>query len=370
MPRPLPELAPKRVSADRAFFPLAALFAASAIPLWLALRGTVLAPLWHGHEMLFGYALAVVAGFLVTRASRRTIALLVITWVAARVATAADNGLGAAVAGLSFPLVLLATAAPPIWRGAKRGENRIAPVLLAALCVLDALWWAGAVRHDPAPQSRALLATIDLLALLMLVIGGRALPAAVGGYLERKGIPRQDMIRSGGYELPLAALMAVACVADLAGVIALAGAFNVAAALLTVWRARAWQLRYVVRHVQLWSLAVAYLWLIPALLLKGLGPFVAGWPPSQALHAYTVGALGALTIVMMARTAIIRARRPLAPFGDIGAAVLLVSLSAILRLAATPALPWREAVLWLSAGAWMLAFAILLARLLRVAQSG
>lgn len=359
-----PSATNRALSADRAMFPLAALFALAAVPGWLVVRGASLPlpPTWHGHEMLFGYVLAVVAGFLVTRTSVGVITALLSTWLAARLATLAGGGAWAMVAGLSFTAAVIAAAAPPLLRGAKRGENRIAPAILFVLLLIDALWWTGAVWFGATVQQRALLGAIDVFALLMLVVGGRALPAAVGGYLERQGISRVDMIRSG-YELPLAGLMAVACVADLAGAHSVAGAFNIAAALVTVWRARVWRLQYTVRHVQLWSLALAYLWLVPALLVKGIAQLMPAMPVSHWLHAFTVGALGSLTLVMMTRTALLRMRKPLAPFGYVGVAVLLVSLSALLRLAAVPSAAIRETWLWLSAGAWMLAFAILVVSL-------
>src|SRR5689334_7294075 len=57
----------------RPFFLLAALFASSALPLWLlVLGGAVTTPpyldasAFHGHEMLQGFAVAVLAGFLLT----------------------------------------------------------------------------------------------------------------------------------------------------------------------------------------------------------------------------------------------------------------------------------------------------------------
>src|SRR5262249_38732822 len=57
----------------RPFFGLAALFALAIVPLWLlVLRGAVRPSLaldpatWHAHEMVFGFVVAVVAGFLLT----------------------------------------------------------------------------------------------------------------------------------------------------------------------------------------------------------------------------------------------------------------------------------------------------------------
>lgn len=357
---------PKPVSPDRWLFPLAALFAAVAVPLWLVLRGNGLAhAAWHGHELLFGYALAVAAGFLVTRAGPLATGLLLASWLAARLAAAIPDGVLGLVAGLSFPATVLALAAPPLWRGAKRWENRIVPLLLTALLAMDALWWLGALRFGPALQERALLATLDLFALLMLVVGGRVLPAAVGGYLERRGIARRDHVRRG-YELPLAGLMLAAVLLDLAGLGAAAGAFCLAAALTTLVRVSAWQLLHTRARAELWTLALGYLWLIPALALKGLAQFGVLSSLAHALHGLTVGALGTLTVVMMGRTAALRVRQPFGAFRDVVAAALLATTTAVLRLIASPATAGRDTLLWLAALAWSAAFLILLLRLVRV----
>jgi uncharacterized protein involved in response to NO len=82
--------------AHRLLFPLATLFTLVAVPLWIvfwikypaAIRAT-----WHGHEMLFGFALAVIAGFLSTRPRRALAWVLAGTWLAARIAAATGTAL-------------------------------------------------------------------------------------------------------------------------------------------------------------------------------------------------------------------------------------------------------------------------------------
>ncbi|HET8898971.1 MAG TPA: NnrS family protein [Rhodanobacteraceae bacterium] len=353
-----------RISPDRWLFPLAALFAAAMVPLWLLLRRAGLASAsWHGHELLFGYAMLVAAGFLVAKAGKAATALLLTTWLLARLAATWPAHGWSVLAGLAFPATVLYLAARPLWRGAKRWENRIVPLLLCALLALDTAWWLGAWRFGEWLQTRALLATLDMFSLLMLVIGGRVLPSAVGGFLVRNGIPRRDIVRSG-YELPLAGLMAVAMLADLLAWPWLAGLFCLAAAGLSLYRVSAWQLRHARARTELWTLALAYLWLIPGLALKGLAQ--CGWlpPTTHAVHALTVGALGSLTLVMMARTATVRARQPFGRFGDVATATVLLAMATLLRLAAWPGagLP-RDVLLRSSATLWSLAFLLLLWRL-------
>jgi uncharacterized protein involved in response to NO len=89
----------RRIAAHRWFFPAALSLACAGIPLWTAVYAgwtawPPLAAAWHGHEMLFGYALAVVAGFLLARLDRSELALMLGTWLLARVvALVPDHGL-------------------------------------------------------------------------------------------------------------------------------------------------------------------------------------------------------------------------------------------------------------------------------------
>lgn len=357
------------VKPHRLLFPLAALFALLAVPLWLVIHTTrpaTVTATWHGHEMVFGFALAVVAGFLATRPARAATWGLVVAWLAARVAAVAASGPLAFIAGVTFPIMLLAVTVPPLFAGAKRPENRILPVILGSLVIADVAWWAGAVWLGPQLQSRALLAAIDLIAMLLLLIAGRALRAAVGGHLERQGLERRDY-RQYRYERPLAALMAGVVVLDMFAVEAGAGILCLVAASLALLRVVPWQLHYTLPHTQLWTLALGYLWLVPGLAIKGAAQLAGDVAMTGMLHGIGIGALGTLTLVMMARTATLRAHRPLTGFNDIGSAALLVSVAAALRLC-TPWLPGvQQGLLWLAAGAWSCAFLLLLARLWRTA---
>lgn len=352
----------------RLLFPLATLFALTVVPIWLVLRGThpALGAAWHGHEMLFGFALAVIAGFLSTRPARGAMWMLVGTWLAARLSAFASSDPLALLTGMAFPVAVLTVAGRPLFSAAKRWENRILPAILAALIAADAAWWLGAVWLGSHMQTRALLTAIDLMALLLLVIGGRSLRAAVGGHLERQGIARGDQTRRR-YELHLAVLVGGAAVFDALAFGSVAGLLCIAAAFLTLVRVMSWQLHRTLSHPALWTLALGYLWLLPGLAAKGIAQLGGSVPVTDMLHGLGVGALGTLTLVMMARTATLRARKPIADFADIGIATLLVSAAALSRLLAPylpAAQPW---LLWLAATAWTGAFGILLVRLLRSA---
>lgn len=349
---------------SRLFFTLAALHALLAVPAWLVWPFPALPPgaTWHGHEMLFGFALTVVAGFLVTRPTSLMVRFLLATWVASRLAPLLPAGILTLVAGLSFPAAVLAATVPSLLGSAKRWENRIAPLILVSLLLADLAWWTGRVWFNLEFQHRALLVAIDLFALLLLIFGGRALQSALGGYLERQGLPRRDRIRSG-HELPLAGLLICTVLADAGAQSALAGLCSLAAALLTLHRVLPWQLQYLLREPRLWTLGIGYLWLTAGLMIKGFAQLHGGMPVADMLHALGIGGLGTLTLVMMARTTSLRARQPLSHFRVIGLAVILLSVAAASRLLAGFSTAYASHLLWLSAAGWSLAFLVLLLRL-------
>jgi uncharacterized protein involved in response to NO len=314
--------------------------------------------------MLFGFALAVIAGFLSTRPIRALTWALTVTWLAARIAALTGSGPLALIAGVTFPVTMFIVASPPLFAGAKRLENHILPAILTALVATDAAWWAGAAWFGQQVQTCALLSAIDLIALLLLLIGGRALRAAVGGHLERSGSARRDY-HQRHYELPLAGLVGGAAVCDALSLYTLAGFLCTGAAFLTSVRVIPWQLHRTLPHPHLWTLALGYLWLVPGLALKGIAQLSGSIPVTGMLHGIGMGALGTLTLVMMARTALLRAHKPTRNFGDIGIAALMVSAAAVTRLLASFVPAAQHGLLWLAATAWTGAFLILLVRLWR-----
>lgn len=355
----------------RLLFPMAAVFAIVAIPAWIVLQGNPAAPVkpaWHGHEMLFGFTLAVIAGFLCTRPAHALLWVLVGTWLGARIAAAIGSGPLALIAGLAFPITVFCMTVPPLLAGAKRWENRILPAILAGLVTADAVWWAGMTGLGSHLQIHALLSAVDLIALLLLIIGGRALRAAVGGHLERQGIARRDHTRHR-YELALALVVGGAALFDAFAVNLAAGILLITAALLTLLRVVPWQLYRTTGYPHLWSLVLGYLWLVPGLATKGFAQLSGYVPVAGMLHGICIGAAGTLTLVMMARTATLRAHKPIEHFADIGVAAILISTAALSRLSApfTPAAA-QHGLLWLAALAWVGAFLILLARLWRTAR--
>lgn len=362
------------MSADTVLFPAAALFSIVAILLWVYARTSPAGARWpiatayaHAHEMLFGYALAVVAGFMITRSSPSLNAALFLCWLAARgTPFFVDGGSAiAAIPNLLFAALVAYSGAPMFMRAAKKIENRIIGPLLIAICACPFLYRAGVAGLPAGAQYLALLLAVDLLALLMLLMGGRAISPAVAGHYYRRGEVLQARVQPRLERLVILFMLAGAACDLVPGAAMASGAFAISAAATTAIRAWRWRLWTVLDRPELWTLGLGYLWLIIGLTLKGFAQITGALSLSQALHGITIGALGTLTLAMMARTHMMRQRRPLERFGDVGAGAVLIGISALLRLAAPYFATSEVAVmLWGAALAWTAAMALLLRRLL------
>ncbi|MGH8272498.1 MAG: NnrS family protein, partial [Gammaproteobacteria bacterium] len=165
----------------RPFFLLAGLFAVVAMLLWgfvLAGHGPALGPLWHGHEMLFGYAGAVIASFVLTAAAnwtkrttliRAPLAAIALVWVAARIVVAlpaAPDGLKAALCAGFFVFLAIGVGRPIIAAGSRRNYGIIA--VLSVFAALELLYWL-----VPGLRTHVLDATLMFILVMVALIGGR-----------------------------------------------------------------------------------------------------------------------------------------------------------------------------------------------------
>lgn len=316
------------LNAPTLFYPAASLYAALVLPLsvfWL--------PQWHPREMLFGFALAVVAGNQLGAAPPARVRLLFGLWLAARlVVLALPSAAAAAVANGVFALALAAQAAPRPLRAAKKWRNRALPAIVVGLCIAAA---ALEVR----------LAML-LFAMLMLFMGGRIIAPLVAGQLERQGARLAARVQprlEGALILVMAASLLVPPLTVAAG----------ALAALRMARWRLWALR---GRADLLCLASGYAWLALGLAAFGLASTL-GRGETRALHLITVGALGTLTFNVMAQSRLLRLRRDAAREGLIVAGTALLAAATVLRAG----FAWYAE----AAACWSAAYLLLLAILLR-----
>ncbi len=359
----------------RPFYLGAAAFAAAAVPLWIGMLLGAWQPslpmpslLWHAHEMLYGFAVAVIVGFLLTAGRAWTglptargaaLAALFLLWLAARLAPfAAPYAVYAALDVLLLPIVAALLARLLLRAGNRR--NLPLALILALLALANAVFHLSVLGFVDIAPLRALHAGLALVLMIECVIAGRVVPAftmsALPG-LKLKVPPRLEQA-------------ALACTAVALGLWVLAPAGPVAAltavalaaaAVLHAWRLGLWQPLKIRQRPLLWVLHAAYAWLPIGFAL--LAAAQLGWMPASAgVHALAVGATGGLIIGMVTRTARGHTGRPLRASSWEVAAYALITAAAVLRVV-LPLLAPQALLAWLvgAAMAWSAAFGIYLA---------
>lgn len=296
----------------RPFYLLASSFAAFSILLWAAqfagwLGHAYLAgPLWHAHEMLFGFALAVVVGFLFTAGRNWTgrptptgplLAGLAALWLAGRILVLTPYGWAAAVVNAAFPLAAAVALAIP-FIAARNRRNYFFVALLGVMSAAVAVFHLVQLRVVDLPAWLGIQVALDVLLFIMAVMGGRVIPM-----FTNNGVPGTQARRDPRVEkLALGSVLAV-LLADLAQVEGTLFALLLGvAALAHLVRLALWQPWRTLRTPLVWILHAAYAWIGLHFALRAGAE--AGWiVASVATHALTVGAVGGLTIGMMTRTA-------------------------------------------------------------------
>ncbi len=356
----------------RPFYLLAALFAALSVPLWALQFGGVIAqpwlhgPLWHAHEMVFGYTMAVVVGFLFTagrnwsgQATPTGPALMALAglWLAGRVLVLTPFGVAAAAVNVAFPML----AAWGLWRALHAGGNRrnyFFVGLLVALAAAAAVVHLGQLQWLNLPAGLGLPVALDVVLFIIVLMTGRVVPM-----FTNNGSPGAKALRKPWLEILASGSVLALLAADAVGLqgmpLAALAMLALAAHTARWWMWQPWK---TLRQPLVWVLHVAYFWLLVHLGLRAAAAlgWVAGGP---ATHALTVGLIGMLTLGMITRTALGHTGRPLRA-GRIETAAYLAMLgSAVVRVC----LPLHDAA-WLlpavsvSAALWSLAFTLYLVR--------
>lgn len=347
----------------RALFPLAALYGAAVVPLGaLGYAGQLpqwqMPPYWHGHEMLFGFALAVVGGYLLPRLGRGQLGIALSLWLLGRVAAATQDVAPALSipAALAYPVCLFVLAGMPLLKAAKRWRNLVFAPLLGAFVIAELLFQAGAAGWIREGEMRGLLLALSVVAMLLFLMGGRVTAAAVSGAMQRAGAPHRDMAQGRIEAAGVASLasMALGLVVGLAWLTAIGAA---AALVCTATRLVRWAPVAYRRQPEILALMLGYAWLVAGTALF-LMAAIGATPIADALHGVAAGALGTLSITMMTRVSLQRARRPLMLSPLARLAILGVGLAALARLLVLVAEAHRLALLGAAATFWSAAFLI------------
>ncbi|MFO7542240.1 MAG: NnrS family protein [Thiobacillus sp.] len=354
----------------RAFFLAAGVHAVLILALWLlVLRGSLdlgsLPPLvWHGHEMLFGFAVAVIAGFLLTAAQNWTgirtpsgapLAALFGLWLAGRLAFLVPGLPSSLVAlvDLMFLPVLAVVLAWPILK-ARQLHNYPFPIMLLVLAVANMLVHAETLGWAADTARLGLHLAIYVVVAMMVVMGGRVIPSFTDNKLRTQA-RRWPLIERLVPIVTLGALVAALFAPDSA-VTALLAAMAAAVHLV---RLAGWYAPQYWAVPLLWILHLGYAWIALGFVLLALSALGVESAAGSALHAFTAGGIGVLTLGMMARVSLGHTGRMLEPVPLMTLAFVAINIAALIRVVLPLVFPAAYAQgMAVSGLAWMLAFGL------------
>ena len=360
----------------RPFFFFCGLFALLVIPAWLLIwlsdttpLTSLPAQLWHAHEMLFGFTVAAITGFLLSGVPSWTrhrgfgglpVFTLTIVWLAGRAAFALTPFCSLPVLAtleLTFLPLLIALIAPPIIR--EKNRNIAMLLVLATLWLTDATFLLALARSDAELASRTLLTAMNVVLLLLTIVGGRILPAFTSNALRRANTPFTLHKYAWLESLLPAALIAVIVVDIWQPGPMVRGWLALFVAVLHAVRLSGWRSLRTGGDPMLWVLHLAYAWLPLGFALKGIALLHdAAWAQYWQ-HGFGIGAIATMILAVTTRTALGHTGRPLIVSRPIVIAYLLLALAAVLRVAGPAIWPDDYAAVLLAAGtSWALAFLI------------
>ncbi|MDH5631656.1 MAG: NnrS family protein [Gammaproteobacteria bacterium] len=305
----------------RPFFMMAGLFSCISVIFWAWLyhQGTDLPAIklspaqWHSHEMVFGFGFAVIAGFLLTAVKNWTgvqttngwrLLILAAAWAAARIMPAlpVSNALILmAFLDIGFDLLLVAAVFRPIARVRQWKQLGI----WACLIVLTGanFWFYLATITNHGTSRDAVTLGLYTIILLITLMGRRVIPFFIEKGLYNPASPAPVLVKNWRWvDITNLILM------PLHGILMVMGDYveisMTTAGLLAVThgtRLFGWYAHGIHKTPMLWVLYVGYSWIPAGFSLHALSVWL---DPNLGLHALSYGAIGMITLGMMARVAL------------------------------------------------------------------
>jgi len=357
----------------RPFFLGAEIWACVGMVLWIGLvsgqwtfAARYGAVAWHAHEFLFGYVSAVLCGFLLTAIPNWTgrlplqggpLLALFTLWATGRIAMLVIDWMGVRIA-VSVDVLFLVVLSLVILREIVAGRNwRNLPIVLltSGLAAANLLFHFETLEFG-APDSAVRIACAVIVGLIMLV-GGRITPSFTRNWLVRRGVDKLPA--------PLGRFDFISLV--------LAGLALLCWIVSPNWRPTAFMLiaAGIVQAMRLARWAGVRTWQEPIVLILHLGyafvplgALVLGasilWPdvipPSGALHAWTTGAVGVMTLAVMTRATRGHTGRAIVSTPATTLIYLAINIAAAARILAPILDKVYFEALELSAVAWVVAY--------------
>ena len=356
----------------RVFFAMAGLSALILIVLWNAIfKGNLTIDhyfadnYWHAHEMLLGYSVAVIAGFLLTAVKNWTgkptltgdkLAGLALLWLYGRIlpfyAGLLPNALIAAIDFAFLPVLAYQISKPIIQ--AKQFKSLVFVALLLTLTLGNILIHAEILELCQNTAWIGIQLVVGTIIIMILILAGRVFPFFVEKGLHGTLIIRNPLLDalSIGSAFTVFAMQLGAISGNL---LALTAIFSV---IVNSVRLAGWYVQRIWYVPLLWILYIGYGWIILGFILTTLSAY--SWIlPSLALHAFTVGGIGVLTLGMMARVSLGHTGRVLRVSNAMAIGFILVNLAALLRVLLPLALSnWYNILIYASTLSWLAAFSL------------
>ena len=356
----------------RPFFLLSGAFAIILMALWIPVftGGRALSTYygqigWHSHEMIFGYTVGVIAGFLLTSvrnwtgrstATGGSLAILVTLWLLGRILAffaATMPAWSISVFDLAFLPALTASIGVPLVRHGEKRNLLFLPLILG-------LFFANLLVHlellglVPGVAHHGIFLGLYLIILLIVIMGGRVIPFFTERALPGVVIKRRPLLEWLAPLTVIAYMLAELLFPNSE----VAGALAGLAAIINGIRVVSWYSHRYWQAPWLWVLHLGYGWIVVGFLLKAAASL--GLVAAQfTIHAFTVGGIGVLTIGMMARVSLGHTARTLKVTFSIVVAFALLNIAAVLRGLLPSIFPlWFSQLVILSGMLWIAAFLI------------
>ena len=357
----------------RPFFLLAGIWAPIALVLSIEMiQGRIVLPTafdtvsWHFHEMLFGYVVAAIAGFLLTAVPNWTGQLplrglplfgLVLLWLAGRVAVAISGVIGVwptALIDLSFLFVLAVVVLREIVSG-RNWRNLPIVLVITLLLACNALFHVEIAGISDSDRLARRLA-IGVVVVLITLVGGRIIPSFTRNWLAKSGAEKFPAAFGNFDRVALIVTLIALGYWTVAPESAIAAACIGVAAILNYLRLARWRGHASIREPLLVVMHIGYLWIPVGLTLLAISTWLSAVSQTAALHALTVGAMGTMTLAVMSRVVLGHTGRTLHAGIGLVMVYLLVTLAAFLRVGSVLSNETYTSLLTAAAIAWIAAF--------------
>ena len=318
---------------------------------------------WHSHEMLFGYGVAVIAGFLLAAVGNwinhpmpkgKPLAALVVLWLSGRILPFFPQQIPDWLIAFSdwiFLPVLLAVIGIPIVR-AKNVRNYGFLLVLGVMTLANAEVHLRQLGINITDLPFGITFMLNLLILMIVLMGGRVIPFFTKSALPEAATKIRMPVEWAAVGFSIALMAGEVC--QLSPVIL--GILAGSAAILHALRLVGWHDIRVWKTPLLWVLHLGYAWIVVGYALTALAKY-GTLLPFLATHAFTAGGIGMVTLGMMARVSLGHSGRPLIPPKLTVLAFALLNVSALLRVVA-PVFFISNYGSWilLSGSLWILAY--------------